>query len=69
MPDNTPVDKLPFGKQNPVDWMTGKRLVKFRKEKEVPFSLPGGNQYQVLQKETDADGDYDWGWMKYKVPT
>ena len=35
LPDNTPKDKLPFGKANPIDWMTGKRLVQFKKDEQV----------------------------------
>lgn len=38
--DNTPRDKLPFGGNNPIDWMTGKHLFQLKKEEPVEMPEP-----------------------------
>ncbi|MGI6099785.1 MAG: hypothetical protein ACOYD3_08525 [Kiritimatiellia bacterium] len=41
LPSNTPLNKLPFGKKNPVDWNTGKHLVRLD-EKPVAGNVADG---------------------------
>ena len=63
LPNTMPKDLTPFGKDNPVDWMTGKNLVQFRKDKDKDKDgvMPaGGVAGQALVKKSDDDADSEW---------
>lgn len=53
LPDNTPVDKLPFGKANPIDWMTGKHLLQLKPDDD---SLSTNKTFLILM---EVVGEYD----------
>jgi hypothetical protein len=59
LPNTMPKDLTPFGKDNPVDWMTGKNLVQFRKDKDGVMPA-GGLAGQALVKKSSADSDAEW---------
>jgi len=60
--DNTPRDKLPFGGNNPIDWMTGKHL--FQLKKEEPVEIKTGKSVTLsedgvieLKGDSNTPGD------------
>jgi hypothetical protein len=58
LPDTMPKELLPFNKKNPVSWMDGKDLVRFRDD---PGCLPkGGDAGQALVKKSGKDADVHW---------
>lgn len=66
LPSNAPLDKLPFGQKNPVDWMTGKHLFRLNAE-QMPV-MPEGKVFPVAlvgvggeagDAETPATWHYD----------
>jgi len=58
LPDTMPKELSPFNKKNPVSWMDGKDLVRFRDD---PSCLPkGGDAGQALVKKSGKDADVHW---------
>jgi hypothetical protein len=67
LPNTMPKDLTPFGKDNPVDWMTGKNLVQFRKDKDGVMPA-GGLADQALVKKSSADSDAEWSTRFFLSP-
>ena len=63
-PDGTPPEKLPFGKKNPIDWMTGKHLVQLKPEPAEPAEPAESAESDGRVKVTSAD---DLGYLGEKV--
>jgi hypothetical protein len=59
LPNTMPKELNPFGKDNPIDWMTGKNLVQFKKDSDNVLPS-GGVAGQALVKKSAADADAGW---------
>lgn len=59
LPNTMPKELNPFGKDNPIDWMTGKNLVQFKKDNDSVLPS-GGVAGQALVKKSAADADAGW---------